>query len=235
MLKIACLVDIGMRLYNDDRVLINEKLISDGKYSDSTISSCLVAVCDGVGGNKYGHEAAEIALDTFSKIKIKAFPPPLLDRDILENSIKQANEAVIKAQRKDKNHSKMATTIAGLYINENDFIAFNVGDSRVYRYRTPYIMQLSTDHAYQEYNNILTRYLGGNLSKPAIVEGQDRVFENDIFVLCTDGVWGALSNEDFENIITNENDLPQMCKNLVTLAKGKGSTDNLSVIIVKKY
>ena len=45
------------------------------------------------------------------------------------------NRDILDAQRTDVYHSKMATTIAGVYISNDSFIAFNVGDSRVYRLR----------------------------------------------------------------------------------------------------
>ncbi|MCL2065101.1 MAG: serine/threonine-protein phosphatase [Candidatus Cloacimonetes bacterium] len=237
MLEIACYINIGKRPYNDDRVLINDKLVSEGTYTETTESCCLVAVCDGVGGADFGFEAAEITLNTFvshsTDFQSAESTADFQSADI-ENIISQANNAVIKAQRKDAQHSKMATTIAGLYINNNDFIAFNIGDTRIYRFRSPYIMQLSTDHVNEEQKNALTRFIGGNRAIPNIVDGKDRVFENDIYVLCSDGVWGTLKNEDFENIIINNDKLEIMCESLVELALEKRSTDNMSIIIVKR-
>ena len=40
----------------------------------------------------------------------------------------------------------MATTITGIYIDGNDFITFNSGDSRVYRFRNGLVRQLTHDH-----------------------------------------------------------------------------------------
>jgi len=242
MLEIACLVDAGIHApKNDDRVAVNKTLVSEGAYSETTDTSCLVVVCDGVGGVAFGYRAAEIVTDFFSKLS--DLP---LTADSLKEYIAQANAEVMSTQRKDHQLSQMATTIAGLYIKDNDFIVFNVGDSRVYRFRSPYIMQLSKDHSEWQFaidlgekpsdrdRSILRRCLGREQATPHLVEGVGKVFDNDIFLLCSDGVWGSLENEDFENILSQEISLSEKCQSLVNMALEKGSTDNLSIIIVKK-
>jgi len=225
MLEIACMVDIGIRPKNDDRAAINSHLVSNGIHTETIDISCLVVVCDGVGGYPYGDEAAAIVTEIFASIADNQ-----LNTEIINEYIIKANEAVITAQKTDANHSKMTTTIAGLYINGDDFIAFNIGDSRIYRYRS-YISQISVDHSQ---NNQLIYYIGGNQAFPEIVEGTGRVFENDIYILCTDGVWGVLEEIDFEKILSAYEKSEDACKALITLAIEKGSKDNLSIIIVRR-
>lgn len=240
MLEIACIVDIGKRQKNDDRTAVNSRLVSLGSYSETTEKSCLVVVCDGVGGEKFGNEAAQIVTETFSRL----CGTPLTVEIIKANIIK-ANDAVIAAQKTDINHSKMATTIAGLSINGDDFIAFNIGDSRIYRYRS-FISQISKDHSLSQeqidagltpmpgQESVITRFIGGKQAVPEFVEGKGRVFDNDIYILCTDGVWGALEDEDFEKILSENEKTEDACKALIELALKKGSNDNLSVIIVRR-
>jgi protein phosphatase len=240
MLEIACIVDSGVRPKNDDRAAVNSKLVSQGSYTKTTEKSCLVVVCDGVGGEAYGNEAAEMVTDIFSR-----FSGTPLTAAIINEYIAKANEAVLATQKTDFNHSKMATTIAGIYINGDDFIAFNVGDSRIYRYRK-YIAQISKDHSLRQeqidiglipkpgQESVLTHYLGGKQAVPEIVEGTGRVFHNDIYILCTDGVWGVLEDDDFENILCQNSQTEEMCQALINLALQKGSEDNLSVIIVRR-
>ena len=241
MLEIACMVDPGKRFpAHDDRAAINSTLVPQGLYSEIAETSCLVVVCDGVGGEAFGNEAAEIAAGVFSQLS--KLP---LTIDIIKEQIAKANEAVIKAQKKDIKHSKMATTIAGLYINGDDFIAFNAGDSRIYRYRT-YLSQISKDHSlWQEQidlgfepmpgqKNVITHYIGGIRAIPEIVDGTGRVFDNDVFILCTDGVWGVLQDNDFENLLSQGLNVKDSCKALIDLALQKGSDDNLSAIIIKR-
>jgi protein phosphatase len=229
MLEIACMVEGGVKSpSNDDRASVNTRLVDQGSYTETVKSMCLAVVCDGVGGEAYGYEAAEIVTDIFSRL---GGTP--LTVDIINKYIVKANHAVIAAQKTDFSHSKMATTIAGLYINRDDFIAFNVGDSRIYRYRS-YISQISKDHSVPGHENIITRYIGGTCAVPEIVEGSGMVYNNDVYILCTDGVWGVLADDDFENILSKKYTVEEACKELIALALKKESKDNLSAIIVRR-
>jgi len=242
MLEIACMVDPGVKKpANDDRVFVNSTIISQNSYTETVDRMCLMAVCDGVGGEAYGNEAADIVVDIFSRIS--GTP---LTIDIINEHIEKANKAVIAAQKNDLKHSKMSTTIAGLYINGNDFIAFNIGDSRIYRYRSPYISQISKDHSLRQeqidlgfepnpgQESIITHYIGGMCAIPEIVDGIGRVFENDIYILCSDGVWGVLAEDDFENVLSHGLSVKKSCEALISLALEKKSKDNLSIIICKR-
>jgi protein phosphatase len=241
MLEIACMVEAGIRHpLNDDRAAVNNTLVSTGTYTETIDKSCLLVICDGVGGEAFGNEAAEIVTNFLSsRSKIP------LTTDLASEYVTMANKAVMAAQHADKKHSKMATTVAGLYINGDDFIAFNVGDTRIYRYRS-FITQISHDHSVRQeqidiglepkpgQENVITRYVGGKLAIPEIVNGKDRVFPSDIYLLCSDGVWGVIDNSDFENILSMECKTVEMCTNLINLALKKGSKDNLSVIIARR-
>jgi len=240
MLEIACIVEPGVRFpKNDDRAAINSKLISRGAYSETTEESCLAVVCDGVGGEAFGNEAADIVTDIFSRISGMQ-----LTIDLIKEYIIKANEAVRNSQKTDVKHSRMATTIAGLYINGDNFLAFNIGDSRIYRFRS-YLSQISKDHSvWQEQidsgldptpsqGNIITRYIGGIQAIPEIIDGVGRVFYNDVYILCTDGVWGVLGDSDFEKILSHAGKLKDVCKSFIDLALQKGSKDNLSIIIIR--
>jgi len=240
MLEVACLVSGGIKSpANDDRAAIGNKLVAEGTYAETFETACLAVVCDGVGGEAFGFEAAEIVTNIFSKLS-----GTQLTIDIINEYIVKANQAVISAQKKDLKHSKMATTIAGIYINGDDFIAFNVGDSRIYRYRN-FISQISKDHSLwqeqidlglepkQGQKGVITHFLGGSSAAPEIVDGKGRVFNNDVYIVCSDGVWGVLKDEEFENIISKY-PVEEVCEKLVALALEKGSDDNLSVIIVRK-
>jgi protein phosphatase len=240
MLEIACIVEKGLRPVNDDRAAVNGTLVSEGSHTENADKLCLAVVCDGVGGEAFGDEAAGIATDIFSRLS--GMP---LTLDIITEHIIKANEAVIAAQKTDLKHSKMSSTIAGLYISGDDFIAFNVGDSRIYRYRS-FISQISKDHSVRQemidlgfepkpgQENIITHYLGGTRAGPEIVEGTGRVFINDIYIICSDGVWGVLDNDDFEEILSKTLSAEESCKALIGTALQKGSKDNLSAVIVRR-
>lgn len=241
MLEIACVVDPGVKFpANDDRAAVNNKIIAQGSLSDTAETTCLVVVCDGVGGEAFGNEAADIATDIFSRLS-----GTKLTVDLINEYIAKSNEAVITARKIDFKHSKMSTTIAGLYVDGDDFIAFNVGDSRIYRYRS-YISQISKDHSIRQeqidlgiepkpgQECFITNYIGGMCMAPEIVDGTGRMFEDDVYILCTDGVWGVLTDDDFEKVLSSINKINEACQALIDLALQKGSQDNLSVIILRR-
>ena len=244
MFQVACIVDPGAnRAQNDDRAAVNGAVIAEGPFMDNNAASCLAVVCDGVGGRAFGGEAADIAAEIFSRLGgVK------LNKDIIDGFIRSANEAVVAVQRTDSRHAHMATTIAGLYVNDSGYIAFNVGDSRVYRFRAPYLAQISKDHSVwqeqtdagaaprPEYKRVITRYLGGDYAAPEIVCGDGRALSGDLYMLCTDGVWGAISDDEIEGILSmNEGyGLDVICTLIIDTALRNGSDDNLSIIIVRR-
>ncbi len=242
MWEIACITDKGtVSEKNDDRVLVNNNLISCGKYNETADDKCIVAICDGVGGEKYGNEAAEIVVNELAKIDIEQF-----DKESIPKYIEDINKKVILAQCIDFGHSRMATTVAGIVIRDNNFTVFNVGDTRVYRYIKPYISQISIDHSLYRENSIMgiqtadqckhiiTRYIGGNRTQAAIFDGTGKMGVNDIFILCSDGVWDAVSDIEFESILASQSSADDICRNIFSTAIVNDTKDNLSIAIVRR-
>ncbi|MBQ5328359.1 MAG: serine/threonine-protein phosphatase [Oscillospiraceae bacterium] len=241
MFEIACVVDKGNTLHsNDDRALINGHVVEQGEYS--CFGEIVQAVvCDGVGGEKYGNEAAQAAVEHFASV----FPCEY-EIEKIEDEIKEANKKILFLQRKDQSHFRMATTIAGAFLKDNDIIAFNVGDTRIYRYRPPYIAQLSTDHSLieelkkiglsvqPEQEHVITRFLGGNKGIPDFYSGNNKVFESDSFLICSDGVSDVLDEMELETIMEEKINALDICRLLIKTAKNKGSEDNMTAIIIRR-
>lgn len=218
MLNITANVDIGIGpSQNDDRALVNDHIIKIGEYEvilDSDI--CLATVCDGVGGEDYGYEAAQITSKIFSKMWGNQ-----INKTTIESSIYTANNSIIKKQKSSLNYRRIATTLAGVYIEGPDYIVFNVGDSRVYRFRNKYVSLLTKDHSLvQELvdlnilspkeaktdsrKNIITRYIG----HPTDFDGNIDIYKGalhkkDILLVCSDGLSDFLTEDDFEDILSN--------------------------------
>lgn len=242
MWEVAYISDKGtVQETNDDRILVNKNIISSGKHKDVFEDSYIVVLCDGVGGEKYGNEAAEIVVHEFAKIHADQ-----LNAKNIHHYVEQVNEKVTSAQRIDPEHAQMATTIAGVSINGYDFLVFNVGDTRVYRYRNPYISQLSTDHSLAHENNIIgvetktdlkhviTHYIGGDRASAAVVDGTDSIGSDDMFLLCSDGVWEAVTDIELESILSKNISVDDMCQRIFDLAVENGSEDNISLVVMRR-
>ena len=241
MFRLTCIVDAGVACYgNDDRALVQRHVVDEGSYEE-TSETAFAAVCDGVGGEACGYEAAGIAAAHFATLAGGE-----ITVEGIRAGIACANNLIIKAQRKGRGRAGMATTIAGIYVSGEDCIVFNVGDSRVYRYRPPYIAQLSKDHSALEeikalglepkpgHEGVITRYLGGDRAAPDIIDGRGRVLGCDVYIVCTDGISDFVTDPELEDIMSQSQRIPdmQICRTLVDAALSNGSNDNLSVVLV---
>jgi serine/threonine protein phosphatase PrpC len=252
MLQATVKVDIGtFHEKNDDCALINGHILHDGDFQiELNNNVCLAVICDGVGGEMFGNEAAQTTLEVSSQLS-----GDVLNEEDIRTNIYIANQRVMEHQRLDNDHSRMATTIAGVFIKDSDYIVFNVGDSRVYRFRNKYIYLLSKDHslvqdlidtnliahedAFNHPNrNIINRFIGHPTDYlPNIKICEQGFLDHDILLICSDGISDVLLEEDFENILLQYNNkftLLDCCKELVAKAIQCGSMDNLSVILIRK-
>ena len=248
MFEVFLKVDKGMSSHeNQDRACVVNEVISDAtkqfKIDDFRLMTVL---CDGVGGAKRGEVAAMTAAKTFADF---------VEQDIVEENIlalvKKANEAILDVQMSDIDLSTTSTTLVGLYIENNNYIAFNAGNSRVSRFRAPYISQITTDHtlvaellemgiidsiekADPRQKSTITRYLGSETRfAPDILQGEGKVRDGDIFLLSTDGMHDFLSNKEIEDVLNDSNiSYEAMIERLHNKAIENGSRDNISIILI---
>ena len=146
----------------------------------------------------------------------------------------------------------MGTTCSTLVLLPQGAIVGHVGDSRIYRVRGHDIEQLSRDHSLawevaaasgqndptQGANlpsvpkNIITRSMGPHSDLDIDLEGPFPVEQNDLFILCSDGLSGTLSDEEIA-LFASELSLEEATAAVVGLALVRGAPDNTTVIIIK--
>jgi serine/threonine protein phosphatase PrpC len=142
----------------------------------------------------------------------------------------------------------MGTTITALAILNENVSLLHVGDSRCYRIRSGKIAQISTDHTLvQELLNqgrithdeiadhpqrsMLTQALMGNENiQPVLIEYP--AIDGDIYLLCSDGLSGVLSDLEILNIV-KQNPLEVAVGLLIDGAYKKGAPDNVTVILAQ--
>jgi len=130
----------------------------------------------------------------------------------------------------------MGTTAAILMCGTDSLDIFNVGDSRIYRFRGKKITQLSYDHVEaSDYagKSPLTQCLGIHesefLLEPHIVE--DVYKKNDIYLLCSDGITDMISDKELENVFQKRMNIPETAQTLMDRALKNGGVDNITVIV----
>lgn len=236
MLHITAITSQGAVLEkNDDCILINDIIITKGTFcQESSSPYLLVAVCDGVGGESFGDMAAKIAAETLSTLNIENE----VNESIIAYQIKMANKNILETQYTDIYHKNMATTIAGVFIYKESYIVFNVGDSRVYRFRDGYLLQISQDHRYEGGKHTIYRYCGHETDCVPYIDTYDNLyFDNDILVVCTDGITDFVTNSVLKEELAKVRDFVTLKRNansIIHKAIKQCSNDNLSIILIRK-
>ena len=220
-------------------------------------------VCDGMGGGVAGDFASKCAVDVMLSLYDKIDKQDCLDilgnvyynydEAILKPIalIKTANRYLYNLTRKYPKLSGMGTTCAGVWFDRNTNLVhiYNVGDSRVYRIRNGKISLLTEDHSkikeliddgkmtqedakMAEIQSMITRALG--IGKTVKVDYKSEIVKNgDIYVLCTDGLNGELSDFTINDIVNlHKPDIGMISEELITAANNAGGRDNTTVVSV---
>lgn len=211
-------------------------------------------LADGMGGHNSGDVASSIAAK-----EILGYIIANLDADpgsTLQASIQNAGRLIYEKSTNDSKFQGMGTTATILYFKENTLYLGNVGDSRAYLINQNDLFQLTIDHSLVQQKidlsiysreeaardpkkNVLVRTVGLDPEVDADVFTFEKT-SNNLFLLCSDGLYGAVNDQDTLHII-NQNipdvqsatpqSLNKTCQELVQLANDNGGNDNISVIL----
>lgn len=215
----------------------------------------LVILADGMGGHNAGEVASELAVKSICDVLEEVLSPEIKDacdidfREVVNEAVVYANDEINKHATNHPECVGMGTTIVMALFHDNNVILASVGDSRIYRFRKGELMQVTTDHSLvQEMidngymseeeainstnRNLITRALGiADVVEVDVIE--ESIEENDIYLLCSDGLSDLVVDEDiFSILVKSHDDLRKACQNLVDLANDHGGRDNVSVILV---
>lgn len=191
-----------------------------------------MAVFDGMGGEACGEVASYLAASTCQQfLKNKAHY-----NDYLYELSVMLNDRVV-AETKARSVVLMGSTAAMMQFNRKEIYILNSGDSRIYKFTNGELTQLSKDQVAKGYKgkSPLTNFLGVPPEKrdfvPYIARGDYR--NEDIFVMCTDGVTDMIGEENLARLISEKTDLMTITKNIIEMAKEYGGVDNATVIVCK--
>jgi len=207
----------------------------------------LYGVADGMGGHNGGEVASAMAVEALQE---HAGEPSL---ENLMQAARIGNRAIFERAGNDADLHGMGTTLCAVRVvpgPEGDEIAWiNVGDSRVYLFRDDALIQLSRDHSLVEdllrdgqlteeeaavhpKRNIITRALG--IDVDVDVDGSTVIpFNGDRFVLCSDGLFGEVSDDQISAVLRRLAEPSEAADELVRLANESGGRDNITVVIVE--
>ncbi len=214
----------------------------------------LYIVADGMGGHQFGEVASNAAIRTVAGYVLRKFHSYLfqIKTDTMDESFQEIMlAAVSEAQRAIQREAPgSGTTLTAALVLGQQITVAHVGDSRAYFvYPDGRIEAITRDHSLvkrlEELGHIspeeAENYPHRNVLYRAL--GQGEILEPDIFtiafpqpacmMICSDGLWGVVSEQDLIRSINEAPNLQRACQNLVTAANTAGGPDNISVVLVQ--
>lgn len=199
-------------------------------------------VADGLGGHSGGNMASSLVVNTMRSL--------LCDQNelSLEDCLISTNQTLLDAQK--DNHNNMKSTVVALTIEGDHADWIHVGDSRLY-----YLTNGQISHATKDHSVTYKKFLSGEISREEINFDEDRssllrvvgdptrcipemggrkIVSGDAFLLCSDGLWEYLQDEEILIDRLKSETAAQWAENMLVRIQPRLSpgTDNMTLITV---
>jgi protein phosphatase len=242
-LKYCAKTDVGLRRANNQD---SHAVFLAGSAHQWRKRGHLFVVADGMGAHAAGERASRIATDTIPLSYSKRTDPPA---ESLVAAVEEAHRLIHDQGEADEAFRRMGTTVDALVLLPEGALVAHVGDSRVYRLRKQKLEQLTFDHSLvweiraagdlkekevPSYipKNVITRSLGPTEKVDVDLEGPFPIETGDIYLLCSDGLSGQITDVELGQILTSLE--PQEAgETMINLANLRGGPDNITLIIVQ--
>jgi serine/threonine protein phosphatase PrpC len=193
----------------------------------------VAAIADGIGSAKGGRVAAETAVRGFLDGMCEL--PETTEVQRSAGQVLSALNAWMHSEgRRDANLSGMGCTFTALVLRGRTVHIVHIGDTRAYRLSGSRLSCLTTDHAREDgsgRSNVLYRALGVEAEVRLEYRAQPMA-RHDRFLLCSDGVYGSLTDETIAEILTDRSGPADTSRALVAAALESGSTDNCTALVL---
>ncbi len=258
-IEIAARTDVGLiREHNEDSFLYGN-LATGKSFSENNggvlrveAVPSLLMVADGVGGAASGEIASSLATQvSFERLRERhergALKGAVIIADSLQQAVLAANLAIHEHSRANRSHHGMGTTATVALVVGGMIYFAQVGDSRAYIVRGGVARQMTKDQSLvqrmvdagkltpeqaerSEHRNIILQALG---PEPTIVPEftRDRLLNDDIVVLCSDGLSNQMSSQEIAAMAQKHEDLQALCDALIDRAIETGAPDNVTVVV----
>jgi PPM family protein phosphatase len=250
--------DVGLvRENNEDSFLIAD-LNSGVSAPDSAAlrqivggKGCLFLVADGMGGLEAGEVASRMAVELtaqyfLTRLRDNECSEPQVFVSTLKKSIEEANQRVFEEARKNSKLRGMGTTLTAAAVYGGSIFFAQVGDSRAYLERNGFLTQMTQDQSVvaqlvssgalmpedakaHPQRNVILQAVGAQDHVDVAISSAD-LRRGDRVVLCSDGLWGKLEEEELKEIL-DRFDPKGTCQRLVELARERGGEDNITIIV----
>ena len=243
--ELASLSDIGCQRENNEDQYAYWEPANDEEFARK---GRLAIVADGMGGHEGGQEASRIAVETIRETF--ADNPDDDAQSLLTVGFKIAHERILEYASAHPELHGMGTTATAIALKGNELYYAHVGDSRLYLVRGANISRVTHDHSYvgrlvqngvisaaeaeiHPQRHILTAALGAGAELlPETPEHAIELQKDDVLVLCTDGLWSLLSEDEIQSVVLGS-DPHEACRALIQMTKDRGGPDNITVQVLR--
>lgn len=250
-LAAGCSQSIGLqRDHNEDALfMLTSTLASDTR----NIPFGLYIVADGMGGHQHGEVASALAVRAMSSYIVRNIFTPILavtpqDQDrsiqeVMQAGVVEANRTILA------NALGGGTTLTAVLVLGDQLTIAHVGDSRAILVKRDSVEVITRDHSLvkrlEELGQISADEAAVHPQRNVLYRalGQKEPFEPDIFtapvppgehlLICSDGLWGVVSQEKIIDFVKNSPSLQVACQKLIDAANTAGGPDNISAILVR--
>ena len=206
----------------------------------------LWVVADGMGGHQAGEVASRMIVEAVAQVD--SFDTGYALLVDVRNQLSRVNRTLIARAAALKPGAVIGSTVVVLMLYEGHYACLWAGDSRIYRLRDEGMEQLTHDHSMlQELldagsvargdaggfrkSNVITRAVG--VADDLVLDmRQGPLQAGDVFVLCSDGLTGMLTDGEIRSIITDAPSLDEAADALIALTLERGARDNVTVVLV---
>lgn len=203
----------------------------------------LFVVADGMGGHRCGDVASTLTIDT-----VRSLDREDVSEDEVRQVVRRANAAVLGHSAENPEAAGLGTTLCGAIRRRDDWLVFNVGDSRCYLLTSGSLRQVTVDHSeVQEMvdrglisrdearvhpdRNVITRAIG-QVPPPEVDIVTLRAGDGGTLLVCSDGLPSEVSDADIAGLCSGDPPLDRLAEELVAAAEAAGGHDNITVVLV---
>ena len=202
-------------------------------------------VADGLGGCEGGEVASQVVAEHVAECMRNGMS--------IEKAIASSHDAVIAASQDGIGKKGMGSTVVAAVLADNAYRIAWVGDSRAYLWHQEHLVQLTRDHSMLQelldkgvleqeeaignpLGNVLTQCIGQEKSASLEIEVEEgELYRGDRILLCSDGLYGEVGDEEMVSIFAQDVDDQGMAEALVTAALANGGSDNVTVLVVSAH
>lgn len=238
-------------VFKTDRGKVRQHNEDNGGIFRNAEGICLAIVADGMGGHRAGDVASTMTIDLLKESWEEGndIETATDAENWLRTHITKVNEILFQHAEENPECQGMGTTIVAAICTEKFATIANIGDSRCYLYNESGFKQVTDDHSlvnelvrtgqiskedaeHHPRKNVLLRALGTELKVEMDV--LTIIFEEeDLLLLCSDGLSNKISDQEMKDVVSTEQSLEEKATMFIEVANHYGGEDNITLVLVQ--